>query len=265
MIIQCIPNSKEVILYNDKINSIIRKTVDFPALIGTSNFLEKSAFININGKLYISGGNLRGKPSDLFLVYDANTNGLTKLADLLTARQSHSILHHQDMIYVIGGNNNTCEKYDMKTMKWSKMPSLISDDRKNSILYVHGNFLYAFFGIVKGEYSDTIERINIKNVRSKWEIVPYQKQKDMNLKFIGGGIIEENDREIYIFGGKSDEGLRKKAIKFNFSNLTFSSTEIVLDEGTFFQESLLIKLDESSYGLFNSDKNENFLKIQLGP
>jgi len=183
---------------------------------------------------------------------------------MLNARHSHSMYFHQDQIYAIGGNTNLNEKYDMKTMNWSKMPSLISEDRLNPILYVHGNFLYAFFGIVKGQYSETIERINLKSIRSKWEIVPFHKGKDMDLKIIGGGIIEENDKEIFIFGGKSEEGLKKNAIKFNFSNSTFSQTEISLDEGTFFQESLLIKLDENSYGQFNSDKSENFLKIQLG-
>ncbi len=250
-------------MYNDALNTIARKAVDFPTLLGIPHFLEKSAYINMNGKLYISGGHLRSKPSDAFLVYDANTNLLTKLADMLTARHSHSMLYHQDFIYAIAGNINNCEKYDMKAMKWSKMPSLISDDRNNPILFIHGNFLYAFFGIVKGEYSDTIERINIKNARAKWEIVPYHNTKDLDLKFIGGGIIEENDKEIYIFGGKSEEGLRKNAIKFNFANHTFSPTEITLEEGTFFQESLLIKLDETSYGQFNSDKHDNFLKMQV--
>ena len=173
------------------------------------------------------------------------------------------MLYHQDNIYVVGGNTNSCEKFDLITKTWTMMPSLLSEERLCPILSVNGNFLYAFFGVTNGEYSDTIERINIMNPRSKWEILPYQRRKDMNLKFIGGGIIEENDKEIYIFGGKSDEGLRKNAIKFNFSNCNFTPTEISLEEGTYFHESLLIKLDETSYGQFNCDKNDNFLKIQL--
>ena len=207
--------------------------------------------------------NYRGKKGEVFAVYDSVTNSSTKLADMITARYSHSMLYHEDSIYAVGGNTNACEKYDLKTMKWTKLPSLICEERISPILFINGNFLYAFFGLINGEYSDSVERINIQNTRSKWEILPCNKS-DLNLKFIGGGIIEENDKEIYIFGGKSNEGLKKNTVKFNFSNSTFFPTDIALDEGTYFHEFMLIKLDETSYGQFNSDKYDNFLKIQLG-
>jgi hypothetical protein len=262
--VQCIPNSKEVVVYYDATNTIIRKTLEFAPLLGIPNFLDRCGYLNANGKLYISGGILRNAPSESFIMLDPNTNTITKLSDMNTGRFSHSMFYHNDTIFAIGGQTNNCEKYDTKTMKWIKLSSLVSDDRMNSVLYVYNNFLYAFFGMVKGDYSDTIERLNLKNVKSKWEVVPYQKnQKDMDLKMFGCGIIEESDKEIYLFGGKSSTGLRKNAVKFDFSNNTFSPTEIVLDDGTYFQESLLIELNESSFGQFNLDKNENFLKIQL--
>lgn len=263
IIIQRIANSKNLVYYNEENELISLKTIDFPSLLGVPYFLDKSSYLNLNGKLYVSGGILREGPTKVFIEYDPITNSLSRLADMLTARHSHSMICHQDNIYVVGGNTNACEKYDLKNKTWTIMPSLLSEERQSPILIVNGNFLYAFFGLTNGEYTDTIERINLKNPRSKWEILPYQKSKEMSLKFIGGAIIEENDREILILGGKSEQGLRKVAIKFNFSNCNFTHTEISLEDGTYFHESSLTKLDKFSYGHFEADKNENFLKLQL--
>jgi N-acetylneuraminic acid mutarotase len=174
------------------------------------------------------------------------------------------MFYHNDFIFVVGGSTNTTEKFDTKTLKWTKLASLVTEERLNPVLYVHNNYLYAFFGIKNGTYLDSVEKLNLKNVKSKWELVPYKKIKEMDLKMIGCGIITSGDKEIYLFGGKSKDGLKNSAVKFDFSSNSFDKVDLVLEDGIYFHESLLADLGDSSYGQFNTDKNENFFKVQLG-
>lgn len=256
-----------MIIYNDSSNTVTRKTVEFPTLLGINQFLPFCAWQNLNGKLYISGGqasNNMADASELFIQYDCSNDSLTRLPDMLIPRHSHSMGHSNENIYVVGGfSNNSTEKFDLKSLKWTKLSNLNSEERMNPILYVHSNYLYSFFGVNKNGFMDTVERLNTKNLKAKWEVVPYKNPNKLDLKMIGCAIIEASEKEIYLFGGKTKEGLKREAIKFDFSNNTFATTPIKLDEGTYFHESTLIELGKSAYGQFHMDNNEHFLKIQL--
>lgn len=141
---------------------------------------------------------------------------------------------------------------------------MVSEERLNPVLFVNSNYLYAFFGISRGNYIETVERLNIKNSKSKWEVVAYSKKaKDLDLKMSGCGIIQSGEKEIYLFGGRGQSGLRNTAIKFDFNANQFDKVDLVLEDGIYFHESVLCDLGEHSYGQFNMDKNENFFKIQL--
>lgn len=257
-----VPNSKEVIIYNDTTSMINRRTVEFPILLGINNFLANCAWINVGGKLYICGGTQGGAPSNNFLCFDVFTATLTRLSDMLNARHYHSLFYQGDFIYAIGGEENSCEKYDLKNSKWIKLNNLVLDQCQNPVLFVHNNYLYSFFGVKGGNYIDSVERLNIKNQRSKWEIVPFKNPNKLDLKMTGCGIIEISDSEIYMFGGKTRDTVKRDAISFDFSSLTFSPVDIKLDDGTYFMESRLIDFGNNSYGQFNLYK-EDILKLQI--
>lgn len=275
LLAQCVPGSKDVILYDNSNHSILRRTVDFPQLIGVDSFPINCAYLNVNGKMYVSGGLNRDKggsgnnPSDAFFYYDCATNSLTKLPEMPIARHSHSMFYHADtgMIFVVGGVAETY-KFDTKSLKWHKLSSLNVEDRMHPILFMTpNNYLYAFFGTAKGGANiDTVERLNTKNMKSKWEVVAYtKKSKDLDLKVIGSGIIQAGEKEIYLFGGKGKDGsLLSSAIKFDFSSNSFDKVDLQLDEGICFHESLLVDLGDHTFGQFNAEKLENFFKIQLG-
>jgi len=81
---------------------------------------------------------------------------------------------------------------------------------------------------------------------------------------IGAGVMSGgNDKEVYLFGGKTKNGPKKEAIKFDFSVSEFSNTPISLEDPTYFHESSLMDLGKMTFGHFHQDSNEHFLKIQL--
>jgi hypothetical protein len=221
--------------------------------------------VNHNGKVYFSGGQnaINKEVSITFHCFNLSTEKVLRLPDMNTPRYGHSMLQYGEYIFAVGGVNNTStERFELENVKWTKMSNMI-DERENAVLVVNNNFLYAFFGQKGGMYLDSVEKMNIKNVKSKWEIVAYKNPEKLDLKMIGCGVYAAGDKEIYMFGGKTIRGTKKEAIKFDFTQNQFSSTPIALEDPTWFHESMLIDLGKNSYGQFHQDSNEHFLKIEL--
>jgi hypothetical protein len=262
VVMSCIPGTNEVLVYNNDNESIARKTIEFPPL--TANFiLNNSAWTNHNNKLYISGGNVSGHPSSLFLCYDFALHQITRLADMDVPRHSHSIISYDDCIYVVGGNeNNTCERFDFKTGKWNKINNLFSEERKNPVLHVYNGFLYCFFGMKGNIYLDTVERLSLKTAKAKWEIVAYHNFDNIDLGMIGCGIIQQNDNEILLFGGKKGDEIRDTLIKFNFRNMSFISLSNI-DDKVYFHESKFIQIAPKFYAQFSLGKTDHFFRAQI--
>jgi hypothetical protein len=258
----CIPGSKELLQYNNYTGTVGRKAIQFPSL--TSNqFLNNCAWVNHNDKLYITGGEQNGMTSSQFLCYDFRTEELYRLADMLVPRHSHSMLSDGEYIYVIGGYGcSSCEKYDIKTMKWIKLNNLL-DERRHPVLHIHKTYLYCFFGIKNNQYTDTVERLNLKNPsKAKWEIVAYKNPKMLDLKIIGCGIVEVSENEVFLFGGKKADSIKKDLIKFNFPQYTFSPLGVLEDE-VYFQESHLLPIGDKTYAQFSLGKTDHFFKAQI--
>jgi hypothetical protein len=261
-VLKCLVGTKEISVYDNLTQDVTKRLLTFPSLFGQDKFLPNSAWANSDDKLYISGGQTNtGSSSNSFISYDYERNVFLRMADLLTPRHSHSMIYHNENIFVVGGHStNTTEKYDIKTQKWTKLSNLNYDEKQRPILYVYNNFLYAFFGYKNGSYVDTIERINTKNSKAKWEIIPYKNPEKLDLKLIGCGILPENDTCVIFLGGKAKEA-RRNAFKFDFSCNTFSSSPIELDKEAVFQESALIELEKNVFGHFDNEEGDHFLRL----
>lgn len=259
------PNTTEIIYYDDDKADLSRIQVKFSPFHKITNFLFNCAWINHNQKLYITGGRLSpDSASNSFLCYDYLNDKLTTLSDMCQPRQGHSMIYHNNAIYVVGGyQSNTCEKFDFSTMKWTKLNSLIVEERQNSILYVHNNYLYCFFGYQIGSYLDTIEKLKLSNSKARWETVPYKNPDKIDLKLVGCGIVRYDSSSILFLGGGSQNHKRSTAFKFDFSTCTATNTVISLEEPTHFQESALENLGDGSFGHFDNEKGDNFLKVQM--
>ena len=131
------------------------------------------------------------------------------------------------------------------------------------MLYVHNDILYSFFGIDENiKKTDNIQKLNLKNAKSKWQKVNYKRNK-CNLCVYGCGIAKINENCILFLGGMDDNGIRDDAIQFDFSNLTAKKTDFLLEEKAYFKDSILLRLSQKDFGNFSIEDTNPFLKIKF--
>jgi hypothetical protein len=268
IIMRVIPNTKDVVIYDDNHASMETKQPSFGLFFGITKFLKDCTWINHNSKLWISGGfRSSNDPANIFLVYNHLTDTLTMLSNMTSSRANHSMIFYKDYIYAVGGAGTPhCERYDIEKNVWARFgTNLLSKERQRPILYVHKNYLYAFFGIgTGGAMLDSVERLNMFMNTPKWEIVPYQNPDKLDLKLEGCGIaMRKSDKELLFFGGKGKEGIRSTVFFFDYSLSMFSPVNTVLDETPYFIETRLIELGDIYYGQFDNEAGNHFLRLQI--
>lgn len=272
IIMRIFPETDQIAIYNNSDGQCNTISVALNPIIGTQKFYSNSHAITVNHKMYITGGikevDNRLVGTTTLLCYDYDTKSLKRLADMAVPRHSHSSIYYNDSLYVVGGHsNNTCEKFEIKALKWKPFPSLLSDERQTPILHVNENFLYAFFGYKLGKYLDNIERINLK-INKKWEVLPFKNNENLDLKVVFSGLVPSSTKnEIYFFGGKSHNGekevIRKDGFLFNFDDKSFKRTGFELEDETFFHNSQLVNIDNSLWAQFNMKETNQLLKLEI--
>ena len=258
-----IPSKNQIILYNVDKDSIVKKDIDFSPLLGISHFLQECAWVNNNNKLYILGGvDDFTKSSNIFLEYDPIKEKLRRLPDSKFSHSRHSLFAYNEQIFVVGGDKLECERYDINKNEWSTLPNL-SFKQIYPVLYVHNDILYSFFGIDENiKKTDNIQKLNLRNNKSKWQKVNYKRNK-CNLCVFGCGIAKINDNCVLFLGGMDDNGIRDEAIQFDFSNLSAKKTEFLLEEKAYFKDSVLLRLSQKDFGNFSIEESHPFLKIKF--
>jgi len=258
-----VPPKNQVILYNVNLDQITRKNIEFPTMLGIRHFLSECAWVNNNNKLYILGGiDDDNNASKIFLEYDPIKGIIRRLAEPYYPHSRHSLFAYNNQIFVVGGDGLECEKYDIINNQWSTLPNL-SFKQVYPVLYVHNDILYSFFGINENERkTDDAQKLILKNNRGKWTKVVY-KRNGCDLKVYGCGIAKTNDNCVLFLGGMDDKGIRKDAIQFDFSDLSASKTEFMLEENAYFKDSVLLKLSPKVYGNFSIEETNPFLKIKF--
>ena len=258
-----VPPGKQVVLYNVDLDSIIRKNIEFSTFTGITHFLDECAWVNHNNKLYILGGTDDfNKPTQIFLEYDPIKNILRRLPDSKYTHSRHNLFSYNNQIYVVGGDRLECEKYDIINNEWSTLPNLVFK-QIYPVLYVHNDILYSFFGIDENiKKTDSAQKLNLKNSRGKWTKLTY-KRNDCNLCLYGCGIAKTGENTIMFLGGMDDNGIRQDAIQFDFSNMSASKSNYLLEEKAYFKDSILLKLNPKAYGNFSIEDTNPFLKIKF--
>ena len=258
-----IPPGKQIKLYNVDLNNSNLVNLEFSPILGISHFLEESAWVNLNNKLYILGGvDDFSKSTQIFLEYDSSKNSLRRLPDSKFTHSRHSLYAYNNQIFVVGGDRLECEKYDIINNVWTTLPNL-SFRQIYPVLYVHNDILYSFFGIDdKYKKTDNAQKLNLKNSRSKWTQLVY-KRNGCNLCLYGCGIAKIKENTILFLGGMDDNGIRQDAIEFDFNNLSANKTDFMLEERAYFKDSVLLKLSARSYGNFSIEETNPFLQINF--
>lgn len=233
--------------------------------IQLNQFIPSSAYCNSEGYLYITGGKENQKDIEkifLRISVDDNNNiaevNIEKMPMMNYSHWNHSMISNKDYIFSIGGyNSNKCELFNIKTLKWEKMPDLNCNERQRTMLVIYKDYLYCFMGYTQFEILNSVERINITNniLTNKWENVNISNECNLNLKFYGSGIFNIRD-EIFIFiGGKigfenDDEDYKKEIYNFNFNYLKFYDRELCFNEQLYFIENQFHYCDNDIFGNF---------------
>jgi hypothetical protein len=246
-----IENTNKIMIQN--IQGCEEREINFPLIGNLTSFLEKCAFCNKNNILYISGGiEKNGSYSNIFLKFDPFSKSLSLNSQLIKPRANHSMIAYNNTIYAIGGiDTNKCEKYN--DIKWESMPDLIEKEVQLPMLFIYKDFLYAFGGLNKNNYLSTIERINLRNNRSKWEIVSYLNPENIDNKVIGCGLIESNNELLFLGGKKENNNLLKNSFKYNLLNNTYYNSDITFPTDIYFKECTFRKIGDHVYGNINEN------------
>jgi hypothetical protein len=178
---------------------------------GYNIFPEGNRHILIDNILYITGGvDSIKNPINIVLSLNIQNFNIKKISNLNYPHSYHSIdyLDKYDCLIVIGGELNCiCEIFDIYSEKWIKLPDL-KIPRANINLY-YDNFtsdLYSLFGMEgkiekKNNFSEVIEVLELKDIKSGWIKVDYYKSSDLNLTLNYITVAPFTKDKLLLYGG----------------------------------------------------------------
>ena len=125
-------------------------------------------------------------------------------------------LENFDCIICIGGeNSNQCEIMNLEDKKWRKLPNL-NYPRANANIYYNNltKELFILFGIIgimsdKVNYSDSIEVMELSDIKKGWIIVDYYKTPGLNLKVNYCMTLPFTKEQLLIYGGSNMRSFTK--------------------------------------------------------
>jgi len=268
IVMKCIPGTNEILIYDDHYEyKISKKEIELNKdLFGTNQttFLPGCSWVNFEGKLYISGGEVKGNPSNCFYAFDYQIEKFLRLKNLKSERCFHSSICDANFLYIIGGRkSNKCEKYDLKNQEFLALPDLKERERKQPILFIfQKTFLYCFFGLKDNEvFVDSIERLELRSTKSTWQIVPYKNSNNVDIYRTSCGVVDKEDKVIFV-GGVYNNMPKKDIFYFDFKLNDFNYLEHENEEeNCIFNDNKLLPLFDDYYGNFNKDMD--FVKMKF--
>ena len=258
-ICQPIPNTLEGRVYSMDKESITRKKVKGSSLT-LSAFPSKAAWYNHNNILYISGGYIDNRPSSGFFAYDPSKNTLTRLQDMPQERYSHSICaDDSNNLYIIGGNSKIIYKYSIDNLYWSKTQYSLSMIRYQPILFMKDSTIYVFFGTdSEGTIISSVEKGKTLS-KGEFHIV-----NDEKVKLVNAGLVDADKQFLLFFGGKNESGTAlSSAKKYDLVKNKFEDSQFSLNDGASFQQGLMPKIKDDTYGNFCLEPGMPFIKINF--
>ena len=220
-----IEGTNQIYIYDKKAQKMTRKTLKLSKNpFGYSKFPYGCRSILIGDKLYVTGGRSETQEFQNVIIYDRKTEVLKRIMDLNYPRSYHTIVFNEvfETIIVIGGEYcNTVEIFDPLTNRWQILPPL-NIPRCNPLFFFDEprGFMYVLFGIegnyINSIYTDTIEVLDLANIREGWNRVNYQNRANMDLKCYLN-IYKLNDDLFLIYGGMEGRVSRRNVCLYNTS------------------------------------------------
>ena len=215
--------TNQIMIYDKKLNKIIKKKLK---LIknphGYTKFPHGCRCVLVGEKLYITGGKDEYKQYPNCIIYDRKSEKIKRIMDMKNPRCYHTMVFNEifETLMVIGGeNNNTVEIFDPLTNRWQQLPDL-TIPRSIPLFYFdegRGN-MYVLFGVEgnfsKPSYTDSIEILDLTEVKQGWMKINYNNKARMDLKcFLN--IYPLNDFLMLIYGGLENREMKRNACIYN--------------------------------------------------
>ncbi len=218
-----IEGTNQIYIYDKKTQKMIRKNLKLTKNpFGYTKFPYGCRALLIGDKFYITGGRTETQEFPNVIIYDRKTDTLKRIMDLNYPRSYHSIIYNEifETIMVIGGEYcNTVEIFDPLTNRWQVLPPL-NIPRCNPLFFFdepRGN-MYVLFGIegnyINSTYSDSMEVLDLTNIRDGWTKIPYKNKANMDLKCYLN-IYKLNDELFLIYGGMEGRVSKRNVCLYN--------------------------------------------------
>ena len=218
-----IEGTNQIYIYDKKTQKMIRKNLKLTKNpFGYTKFPYGCRSLLIGDKFYITGGRTETQEFPNVIIYDRKTDTLKRIMDLNYPRSYHSIIFNEifETIMVVGGEYcNTVEIFDPLTNRWQVLPPL-NIPRCNPLFFFDepkGN-MYVLFGIegnyINSTYSDSIEVLDLTNIRDGWKKISYKNKANMDLKCYLN-IYKLNDELFLIYGGMEGRVSKRNVCLYN--------------------------------------------------
>jgi hypothetical protein len=218
-----IEGTNQIYIYDKKSQKMIRKNLKLTKNpFGYTKFPYGCRSILIGDKFYITGGKTESQEFPNVIIYDRKTDNLKRIMDMNYPRSYHSLIFNDifETIMVIGGEYcNTVEIFDPLTNRWQMLPPL-NVPRCNPLFFFdepRGN-MYVLFGIegnyVNGNYIDSMEILDLTNIKAGWEKLNYQNRANMDLKCYLN-IYKLNEELFLIYGGMEGRVSKRNVCLYN--------------------------------------------------
>ena len=218
-----IEGTNQIYIYDKKTQKMIRKNLKLTKNpFGYTKFPYGCRSLLIGDKFYITGGRTETQEFPNVIIYDRKTDSLKRIMDLNYPRSYHSMIFNEifETIMVIGGEYcNAVEIFDPLTNRWQVLPPL-NVPRCNPLFFFdepRGN-MYVLFGIegnyVNSTYSDSMEVLDLTNIRDGWKKISYKNKANMDLKCYLN-IYKLNDELFLIYGGMEGRVSKRNVCLYN--------------------------------------------------
>ena len=180
-------------------------------------FNNTTSYCNGNDHLYISGGetvtvNDQGENNvefnDWIFRINLQDGKVTKLNNLIHKRSLHGMIFiPSKYIFFVGGNSKRVEYLNLSTMENYDDSELNEYHYEPTLFLTNSTFLYSFLGHTKEDFSNAVERCNLRSKHRNWEIINLKNHEGVSffVKTRFSACVNYDSSNILILGGNSTE------------------------------------------------------------
>ena len=257
------PRTKNIYVFNYETKKIDEIQLNLKNL-SINCFESFHGLLSYKNNFYISGGN--DSPT-LFCkyFYKDNNKNIAPLKELPSGHSFHGMLGIKSYIYIVSGlNSKKVERYNILENSWEKLEELKEYRIWPNCLDYKNRYIYVFNGLCKNNNEkNLIERFDINNINSKWEIILLNNNAKLKLPSNLGGI-NIDDNYFLLIGGNNDskDNRNNECFKYSIENNTLEKDidyKFLLKEE--FNGKVFSNFGNYYYGEFSSNNNKKLYLI----